>query len=208
MSRKNTWLRISLWGIALYWILYWLGLDWARTLVKPIPVLAMALALFDLPPDTFTRRLRTGLLLCAAGDLAIEVNFLLGLSVFLIGHLWYIGAFLQESVEGKLMRAIPPTLFSWWVYKTIQPNLEQLSLAVGLYSAVICTMLWRAGALVSWRRPWAQTLLLGAICFAISDAAIAFDRFYHPISGARYWIMILYWLGQWKLTQAALQRDR
>ena len=208
MSTKNTWLRIAVWGIALYWITYWLGLDWAKTLVKPLPVFAMALALFELPQDTFTRRLRTGLLFCAAGDLAIEFSFLLGLAVFLIGHLWYIGAFVNESLEGKLKRAILPALLGFFVYKTLQPTLGEMSLAVGVYSSVICAMLWRAGALVSWRRPWAQALLLGAISFAISDALIAFDRFYAPITGARYWIMGLYWLGQWQMTQAALKRDR
>jgi alkenylglycerophosphocholine/alkenylglycerophosphoethanolamine hydrolase len=208
MSSRNSWLRIGFWAFLIYWFSYWLGLDWLKVLVKPLPVFAMGVSLLSLPQDAFTRRLRNGLFFCAAGDLAIEFNFLLGLAVFLLGHLWYIGAFAAESLEGKLSRAILPALFGFSMYRFLQSGLGEMASAVWLYTVVICAMLWRGAALLSWRRPWAQTLLIGAICFALSDSIIAIDKFYAPVSGARYWIMLLYWFGQWQMTQAAAARNR
>jgi uncharacterized membrane protein YhhN len=46
--------------------------------------------------------------------------------------------------------------------------------------------------------------LAGAVAFGASDTLIAFDRFSAPIPGARWPIMVLYWLGQAGLAASAV----
>jgi len=59
----------------------------------------------------------------------------------------------------------------------------------------------RVGGKVPARAAWLG--LAGAIAFGASDTMIAFDRFSTPIPGARWPIMILYWLGQGGIAASA-----
>ncbi len=49
-------------------------------------------------------------------------------------------------------------------------------------------------------RPDQWAALAGAVLFALSDTLLALNRFDAPIEGARYAIILLYWLGQWGIT--------
>ncbi len=68
-------------------------------------------------------------------------------------------------------------------------------------------MMWRAAARVGSPGTPALAALLGlagAIAFGASDTLIAFDRFAAPIPGARWPIMVLYWLGQCGIAASAV----
>jgi uncharacterized membrane protein YhhN len=53
-------------------------------------------------------------------------------------------------------------------------------------------MMWRAACLTT----TSYFALIGAVLFAFGDTLIAIDRFYQPISGARYPIILSYWFAQ------------
>ncbi len=74
---------------------------WLRMVAKPIPVLMLALWVSGLHiKGRYQLAIMVGLLLSALGDILLEYSeatFLLGLAAFLLGHVAYIIAFLQDT---------------------------------------------------------------------------------------------------------------
>lgn len=73
----------------------------------------------------------------------------------------------------------------------LTPNLGKLALPVGLYIAAITAMGLAAIAL-----PHRPLVALGAVCFILSDALIALDKFVAPLGFAGPAIWITYVLAQ------------
>ena len=77
------------------------------------------------------------------------------------------------------------SLFLW-----LRPGIPpQLSTPVFIYVLVISTMSWRANARVFSRKSGAISqwmALFGAIIFMVSDLCIAIDKFYTPLSAAKF----------------------
>ncbi len=179
-----------------------------RAAVKPFPVLTLAgwVALrCHLPRGRLTA---AGLTLSAVGDLVLEAGlFLPGLVAFLAAHVAYVAAFLSADRRPALGRALPFLAWGLGAFALLRPGLGPMSVPVGAYVAVICTMMWRAAALV--RSPATPALagalgLAGAVAFGASDTLIALDRFSAPIAGVRGPIMLLYWLGQLGIAASAI----
>jgi alkenylglycerophosphocholine hydrolase len=179
-----------------------------RAAVKPFPVLALAgwVALrCRLPPGRLTA---AGLAVSAVGDLVLEAGlFLPGLLAFLAAHVAYVAVFLSTDRRPALGRALPFLAWGLGAFALLRPGLGPMTVPVGAYVAVICTMMWRAAARVG--SPATPALaaalgLAGAVSFGASDTLIAFDRFVEPIPGVGWPIMVLYWLGQWGIAAAAV----
>jgi len=122
-----------------------------------------------------------GLVLCAAGDLLLlgsGRSFDLGLVVFLLGHVAYIGAFATALPPGEWWRlaVVPLVLAAAAAARWLWPHLGRRRLPVAAYIVVISAMVWaaisvaRAGALPS-------IVAVGAILFYLSDLAVARHRF-------------------------------
>jgi uncharacterized membrane protein YhhN len=82
-----------------------------------------------------------------------------------------------------------------------------MAVPVAAYMAVICTMMWRAAARVGSPRTPALPALLGlagALSFGASDTLLAVSRFAVPFPGARWPVMVLYWLGQCGIAASAV----
>ena len=76
------------------------NIPWLSVVLKPIPVLCMALWLAVQPKKgRYQLLVIAGLILGAAGDVLLELEglFIVGLLSFLLGHVAYILAFLQNS---------------------------------------------------------------------------------------------------------------
>ncbi len=188
-----------------------------RLVAKPVPVLAMAAAAATCR-HAYGRLIGAGLLACAAGDVLLELGegtFLAGVGAFLVGHLFYTAAFLGETRALRPWRALPFALWGGGLLLTLRPGLaaQGMTLPVAVYAAAICTMLWRAAA--RWHpgapaAPGVLAALAGALLFAASDSLIAVQRFHlggaHAAPSAlRYWIIVLYWLGQTGITLSAMR---
>lgn len=138
-----------------------------------------------------------GLLFSSGGDIALALDrkryFVVGLSLFLIAHLFYLVAFSQGittvtlNIWGGLILLFSLILGSW-----LFPALGKLRGPVLLYMVVI-TLMGVTAAIHPLAFP---NLLFGAFLFILSDSLIAIDKFRRPIPYAHYLIMFTYYIGQ------------
>lgn len=184
-----------------------------RVALKTIPVLSMAVWLA--PWRTHDARLVAfGLLLSGVGDACLEASpdlFLAGLLAFLAAHLAYIAAFLLRSRKAAPVTALPVAIFGIVAFLWLQPYLGAMTLPVLGYVLVICTMMWRAWALVgdkSVARSVAWMAALGATSFGISDTLVAYNRFIAPTLAVQLLLMLLYWAGQWGIAASSSKTHR
>lgn len=214
----QTWILASVGMVAALLFLAGVAADlrWLRLAVKPIPVLCMALWVALMPDKgRYQVAVLIGLLLGAAGDVLLELGestFIFGLVAFLLGHLAYIIAFLQDSRKLYLGRAAAAYLFGVVVYIILlrAGQLGDLAVPVALYVVVICTMLWRGAS--RWGQPGvsaasARAGLIGSVLFVISDTILALNIFVAPIPLGRFLNISTYWLGQLGIAVSA-RKDR
>ncbi|MCB9602661.1 MAG: lysoplasmalogenase [Sandaracinus sp.] len=191
-----------------------LDLHALRLAVKLLPVIAMiAHARGVAAPTKETRFVIAGLVASLFGDAFLEIDpaglFVAGLVSFLIAHVLYVIGFTSDVRALAPVRALPAYAYGVGVLGLLVADLGRMTIPVGVYTFVICTMLWRAGARVG-TSSRATVAMFGAASFAISDTLIAFSRF----GGAYFdeelrrgapWrlaIMALYWLGQWGIARS------
>ncbi|WNG49306.1 lysoplasmalogenase [Archangium minus] len=196
-------------GVAAFLSGIWLQLFWLRLASKAVPLLCLTVWLWP-PRDRYTRWIAAGLTLSLVGDLVLEARedlFLLALGAFLLAHVAYVAAYLTASRTPRWILGVPILVSGAGIWWFLRPGLGSLALPVGVYVAVICTMIWRATALVGTeglarREQWAA--LMGALCFGLSDTLLAFRMFVHPIEGMSYAIILLYWAGQLGIALSAV----
>lgn len=177
--------------------LFGLAMDdfYLRLFFKPIPQLCLLYWLFTQTKSTYRNILAMGLVSCIIADVLLEFRqtyFLQGVIIFLIGHIFYISAFIKKQKALKPELLLPFAAWGVIIFMTIQSGLGKMYIPVLAYTAVICVMMWRAACLQT-RNYFA---LIGAVLFAFGDTLIAIDRFYQTIEGARYPIIASYWLAQ------------
>jgi alkenylglycerophosphocholine hydrolase len=172
--------------------------------VKPLPVLCLAAWVAAAAHTPAAWLVVAGLVVSAAADVLIEHSFLAGLATFLVAHVAYIAAFVARSSEPRPLLLLPFLAWGVVVVARLWPGLGPMRVAVILYAAVICTMMWRAAATAG--TPGGAIALAGAVLFAASDTLIALDRFHRPIAGVRVPIMALYWAGQLLIAVSARTR--
>lgn len=178
---------------------------WLRMITKPIPVLMLALWVSGLRvKGRYQLAITVGLLLCALGDILLEFSsatFLFGLIAFLLGHVAYIAAFLQDSRKLYPYRGAAAYGYGALAmgFLLATGNLGSMLVPVYVYVIVIATMLWRAASRVGAKgvpRFSAQAGLIGALLFVFSDTILAFRLFDTPIQLGGVAVMLAYWLGQ------------
>ncbi len=152
-----------------------------------------------------------GLLFSMLGDILLMFSggtfFLLGLSAFLLAHLFYIGGiakglrersgFLLKNAVWILPFLLFPILFLYWLMEGIPVAMR---IPVAVYAIVIATMALSVANLkgyISNKIFW--TMMSGAILFVLSDSLIAANKFGHAFEGARVAVIGTYMLGQWLL---------
>ena len=137
--------------------------------------------------------------------LLFEAYFAYGLASFLIGHMFFLFAFI--SFQG-LQRA--PAIITLLVliavalFLLISPNLEALFYPVLIYLIVIVLMSWQGWALsLNTQLKNIRFLALGVSLFLFSNALIAIDTFYVTFSFAQRVILISYWAAIYIIAQSA-----
>lgn len=180
-----------------------------RMVSKPWPALLMALIVLDEARSRYARLVGFGLGACVLGDVLLETSeatFLPGVGAFLIGHLLYIGAYSARTARPHPERALVPAVWGVGMMSVLWDGLGPMQIPVAVYTAAICAMMWRA--LAMWDKspnvPATIAAIAGALLFGISDSIIAINKFYAPFESARYFIIILYWIGQLGITWSAL----
>lgn len=168
-------------------------------LFKVIPMLLIILYGWKNMPDKKTVThyfIICGLIFSTVGDATLRW-FVVGLSAFLIGHLFYIAAFRRVIIfsVSKLLSLIILVPFALWMGKHLVSSLNQdgekaLVLPVLAYIIVIMLM-WFLAILTS-----NAFAIIGSILFVISDSILAWNMFVSPIEQAGILIMLTYYGAQ------------
>ncbi|MEP1470657.1 MAG: lysoplasmalogenase [Halieaceae bacterium] len=179
------------------------GFRAGRLLFKPLAALAfiwLAITL-NATDSLYGQWLLAGLFFCLLGDLLLmpdhSGSFLAGLLAFLIGHLLYVVAFVQLGNAWNLMllTGVPALLLlvlsTRWLMPHVQPEMK---LPVRSYIVVITGMLLAAG--LTGNQPAGILVIIGAWGFALSDLAVARQRFVQPGPLNGLWGTPLYFFSQ------------
>ena len=142
-----------------------------------------------------------GLIFCLGGDIFLmlpERYFIAGLVSFLIGHLFYIAAFVTDTGFSLSWWGIPLLIYGIFIYGLLAPHLGQMRLPVILYVLVILVMAWQAlGRWADIHTGGALMAAVGAILFVASDSILALNRFRKPFRTGRALTLVTYYSAQW-----------
>lgn len=137
-----------------------------------------------------------GLIFCMFGDGLLHW-FLIGLSAFLIGHIFYIIGFFKEWRFSliRVLSIIPIGFYAILIGHLLTESLiengnDALFIPVCLYTIIISTMAWSA---IMTGNKWAIT---GSVLFVLSDSILAWNRFVSDIPYSSVLIMITYYTAQ------------
>lgn len=190
-----------------------------QTLAKPVLMPVLLSYYFSETgniQDSLKKWIFLALFFSWAGDVLLmlqgtdEIFFLLGLSAFLIAHIFYCLYFHQIKTKEKI-KSHPWTLILVVLYYStlmflLSQYLGEMKIPVRVYGMVISFMLLLAMHMFYQRDNLAGKLMLtGALLFVISDSVLAIDKFYHSFEPAGVLIMITYGLAQWLITTGAIR---
>ncbi len=123
--------------------------------------------------------------------------FLVGLGSFLLAHLAFAGAFLTHGVAlWGVVLAVPLLLIlAWRVGTWLLPHVSSsMKGPVMSYMAAISVMVLMASGMAAWQH--SPVVILAAVCFFVSDIAVARERFVAPGFSNKLWGLPLYYGAQ------------
>ncbi len=133
-------------------------------------------------------------ILCALADLALglplDSAFLLGLALFLLGHIGFITSFSRDFKwqPVRLWLIVLILIYAGGMALLFTPFLGSLLLPVYCYMMVITLMCIFAAL----RQSSNRFVIYGALLFLASDSALASNKFVAPLPGQEYIVMITY----------------
>lgn len=172
--------------------------DYLKMLFKLIPMVIVILIAFSIKnpiSQKYKNIIIIGLIFCAIGDYTLQW-FLIGLTSFLIGHLFYIYAFSSIAKMKKLTTLQYVLIFYaiamiGFIGGTLFYRGEAvLATMVIMYIVIIVTM----G--VTATRTQIKFAISGALLFILSDSILAINKFIVSIPFSHQLIMITYYSAQ------------
>lgn len=139
-----------------------------------------------------------------------ELFFLLGLSAFLLAHIFYILFFhfirIYEGIRSNALYLVIVVIYYGLLIGWLSPYLAQFKIPVRVYGVVITVMLIMAMHLTGLKnRKAGRMILAGAILFVISDSVLAVNQFYQAFSAAGILIMLTYGAAQLFIVKGAIE---
>jgi uncharacterized membrane protein YhhN len=208
--KKLTWLILFLALLAVNIVAVNLKNEDLRLISKPllVPVLSI---FFITSTKSFPGGLKNWIVLALffswAGDVFLlfeskdPLFFLLGLSSFLLAHIFYIVFFhnirRREYIYGNALLLLVAVLYYASLMDILGPHLGTMKLPVTVYGVVISFMVMLAlHTLFGKNKNAGVWMAIGAILFVLSDSILAFNKYYSPIAFADIFIMLTYGLAQ------------
>lgn len=183
-------------ALAFIWSCYAPGSARRKLILKTLAsalFVALGILCVQLPgsrPSGFVGWMLLGLCLGMAGDVALELQemfpgkgdrlFVLGLSLFLLGHVAYIAAFSRLAPLGWLQWTVSLAVLALGIIllRLLRVDSGALWIPVTLYLLVISLMLgFAVGAALGVSGRLRVMLLVAAAAFYVSDAVLAYIRF-------------------------------
>ncbi|MFJ7408023.1 MULTISPECIES: lysoplasmalogenase [unclassified Lysinibacillus] len=206
MARKILLTFIILFG--LYYIFFFSHIDQSLKLIfKVIPMILIIIMAATQKAQSIKKYqllIVIGLLFCMVGDYTLQW-FLIGLTSFLIGHIFYIFAFSSTNEQpvptwAKVVLLLYGVLMAGWIATTVFKSGETiLTFAVLAYISIILTMGWTA------IRTGSAFAIIGAILFIASDSYLAINKFVMPLPFSHEVIMMTYYSAQILIALSILQ---
>ncbi len=141
------------------------------------------------------------------GDATIHW-FVIGLSAFLIGHLFYISGFITQlrfSWRNSLI-VIPLGIYGFWYTSQMIPTLKgdgHTSLVIPVIVYIVAISLMALSASLTGNK-WA---LMGSLLFVISDSILAWNKFIQPVDHSHALIMLTYYGAQFCIAHSLQYLD-
>ncbi len=195
-----------------------MNLDLVKFIFKPMIILSL-IGYFISATRSISNKLKHLIILALIfswmGDVLLmfeskhSLFFILGLSAFLLAHLFYIFFFhqvrIQRSIGGKVFLLIPTAIFYFVLMNVLEPYLGALKLPVRIYGVVICVMLVLALHMLYLKDKQAGKLFAtGALLFVVSDTLLAINKFYISFSFAGLSIILTYGLAQFFIIKGSI----
>ena len=145
--------------------------------------------------SAYARLVLVGLALGCAGDILLELSnlegelyFVLGLSTFALGHVFYLIAFFRKTrfqwfnVIPTLI-VIPAVLIAVPATGAFQFDPPALFYAVIVYGVILTFMVGKSFSFTAFKddRAFARLTITGALLFAVSDIILLFILFFKPV---------------------------
>lgn len=181
-------------------------------LVKAIPIWMLAWLCFTQLSGTPQKIMTLAMIFSSGGDvflaLPLSYAFPAGLSSFLIAQLLYAFLFSQrrggfgvgELGRSRIWLLLLLAAFYVAALTIIIPKTGELAIPVTVYMTAVCAM----GAL-SALYLGSTWVVLGALCFLVSDSVIAIDKFWLPFDLSGVVIMNTYYLAQLMIVVGVIQ---
>lgn len=161
----------------------------------------------------------TALFFSWAGDVLLmfepknKIFFLMGLSAFLIAHLFYIVFFhnvrLKEKVKSNLWLLLIVVIYYAVLISILSPHLGDMKLPVRIYGIFISFMFMLAMHMLFIKNKTAGRWMMGgAFLFVVSDSILAINKFYQSFEVAGILIMLTYGLAQLFIVHGAIKYIR
>ena len=136
--------------------------------------------------------------------------FLLGLSSFLVAHIFYILFFHfikgKENVKSRWYFVLIVGLYYVIIKNLLSPYLGDMKLPVSIYAVFISFMFMLSLHVLLIKNKIAGWLMMtGALLFIISDSLLAINKFYHPFEMAGVFVMISYGSAQLFIAEGAIR---
>ncbi|MBN1574071.1 MAG: lysoplasmalogenase [Deltaproteobacteria bacterium] len=175
--------------------------------VATLLVILTALLSFKVPETTrqYTLLIVIGLVFCFGGDMALmfmesKKAFLIGLVLFLLGHVVYAVTFLIYGGDSShlLLTALVLFVIGVFIYAFLYPGLGKMKVPVAFYILIISAMVAAAAASLfsaSVPKTVAWLITIGSVLFWVSDIVLGVNRFRIPLKYDRL-SLIAYYSGQ------------
>jgi uncharacterized membrane protein YhhN len=136
--------------------------------------------------------------------------FLLGLSAFLLAHIFYILFFhfirVKENIKSRWWLMLIVVVYYMILISLLSPYLADMKLPVRIYAVVISFMLMLAMHMLFIKNKYAgRGMMLGALLFVTSDSVLAINKFYQAFEMAGIAVMLTYGLAQLFITEGAIR---
>ncbi len=151
--------------------------------------------------DFYGNLIIAGLIFSLIGDVFLMLpsdKFVLGLTSFLIAHIFYIIAFgWGFGPYFEIGYLIPAALYMIVFLWILLPKTGKMKFPVLVYSFVLMIFLWQAtGRIYYLGNSSAYYTFAGAVLFVVSDSVLAHTRFVYSFKFSSTIIHITYWFAQ------------
>ncbi len=215
---NRTWVLLFLFALAVHIAGDYLPFSYVSYISKPLLMIILVNGFISATQEiTSPIKKWVTLALCFSwlGDVLLmfqlkdALYFLLGLSAFLLAHIFYIlffyGIKQNEKIGSRWWLLLPVVLYYAALIGLLYPHLADMKVPVSVYGLVISFMLLLAlHTLFIKSKATGKWMASGAVLFIISDSVLAVNKFYQPFESAGLIIMLTYGLAQLFIVKGAI----